>query len=266
MIVQIQNAIAALNGLATIANGGGKIFELYVMTGIANVLSQNPNWQVTLLDATGAPFPAAPAPPSPYIQRGGAPSGMPVTAPALAQNPSGIGILNLNTGAAYELWNGIQFRGRSGGLHEFDVALVPAALAAGTRASTDGIPLGRPILAIECKHIQKPRTPDEMRCLIARVYDVSLLVNHPLIPPKVPPNAQIYPTQAAPNGFLGPHISYLASNNANKTVMATSTGFSAGALSMVMYYRISPYPAVAPFTAAGAAFFANIAAWIATSL
>jgi hypothetical protein len=59
-----------------------------------------------------------------FVQRGGAPAAVP-PASAGPGNASAIGLRRPN-GDTWELWNGVQFRGRSGAHHEVDIALVPA--------------------------------------------------------------------------------------------------------------------------------------------
>jgi hypothetical protein len=95
------------------------------MTGIAERLLHL-SWTVRLQRSDGALFKVGDA----YIQRGGKPTGV---APAThgPNGPSSILISNPRTRTEWEIWNGIQFRGRSQALHEFDVAIVPRGLEGG---------------------------------------------------------------------------------------------------------------------------------------
>jgi hypothetical protein len=148
MIADVQTAIDAIAGSAVPLNnavGLGRIFELYVITGIAERLL-NLGWTVRLQRSDGALFSAG----DPYIQRGGKPTGV---APATqgANGPSSILISSPTTTTQWEIWNGIQFRGRSHALHEFDVSVVPRDLAVALRAATHvDFPFGRPVVAVEC--------------------------------------------------------------------------------------------------------------------
>jgi hypothetical protein len=69
-------------------------------------------------------------------------------ASAGANNASVIGMRRLGS-AVWELRNGIQFKERSGGLHEIDISLVPESVASNLRIA-GGCPLCRPRVAIEC--------------------------------------------------------------------------------------------------------------------
>lgn len=69
MINKVQDALDVLSALPVpvqSANGMGRIFELYVMTGIAEAL-QNIGWTIRLLGSDGRQL----APGEPFVQRGG---------------------------------------------------------------------------------------------------------------------------------------------------------------------------------------------------
>lgn len=143
MINSVQTALNSILqsfSLLNNATGAGRIFELYIMTGIASEM-QNRGFEVWLQRSDGTRI--LPGDPNRiFIQRGRAPTGIPA-ASAGPGNASAIGLRRLPTGDTWELWNGIQFRGRSGADHEIDIALVPAAVGNALRA-TGGRPFGRP--------------------------------------------------------------------------------------------------------------------------
>ncbi len=263
MIADVQAAINAVAASAVPlhhAAGLGRIFELYVMTGIAQRLLHL-GWTVQLQRSDGSPLTGG----DPFIQRGGKPTGV---APAVhgPNGPSSILISNPITGAEWEIWSGIQFRGRSHALHEFDVAIVPRGLALDLRASANvDFPFGRPVVAIECKDVQSAGSPDEMRTLVARLYDVTLTRSHTYLTGGAPVNA-IYPGRVGHSGYLPAHNTYRDSNLSTKSVLARTGAFSSGAIAMTSYYRIGPYDRVTPGTATAARLFDDVSSWIDRNL
>jgi hypothetical protein len=259
MITNVQAAIDAVAGSAVPLNsavGLGRIFELYVVTGIAERLLYL-GWTVQLQRSDGILFKVG----DPYIQRGGKPSGV---APSThgPNGPSSILIRHPRTLTEWEIWNGVQFRGRSHALHVFDVAIVPRGLASDLRAATNvDFPFGRPIVAIECKDVQSAGSPDEMRTLVARLYDVTLTRSHTYLTGGAPVNA-IYPIDVSHSGYMQAHNTYRDSNLSTKSVLARTGGFSSGAIAMTSYYRIGPYDQVTPGTATAAKFFDDVSNWI----
>lgn len=263
MINDVESALTALSGSPVplqSASGMGRLFELFVMTGIAEAL-QSQGWLVSVLRSDGLPL----APGDPFIQRAGKPTGV---APA-ADGKFGqctILIENPDTHAQWELWNGIQFRGRSNALHEFDVSVVPHQLALDLRSLPQtSFPYGRPNVAIECKEVSTAGSPDEMRTLVARLYDVSLIQGHTVLTANEPVK-QIYPVSPLGDGYIPAERNYRLLNFATKSALVRTSGFSSGAVSMTSYYCISPYGAIKPGTVAAASFFNEIAYWIDLNL
>jgi hypothetical protein len=238
----------------------GRIFELYVMTGIAEAL-QNIGWTIRLLGSDGRQL----APGEPFVQRGGKPTGIaPASRGKLGQ--SSILIQRSQSAESWEIWNGIQFRGRSGGLHEFDISIVPGDLADDLRRSTSGgVPFGKPVVAIECKDVTAPGSPDEMRALIARLYDVTLLGVHTYLTGGGQVN-QIYPVDCSNPGYLIAHKTFKIANRSTKSALVRTGTFSMGAISMTSHYGISPYASVTPGSVGAATFFNEISRWIDVSL
>ena len=64
---------------------------------------------------------------------------------------------------------------RSDARHECDVSVLPAVIGEALRAGGGGYPRGLPIAAIECKDKTTPGTPDEMRQMLARLFDLALI-------------------------------------------------------------------------------------------
>jgi len=70
-------------------------------------------------------------------------------------NASAIGLRKIASGSEWEIWNGIQFAGRSGATHEIDI-LVPRAVGTQLRL-TGGLPFGRPRVAIRVQGCRPTR-------------------------------------------------------------------------------------------------------------
>lgn len=263
MISDVQQALNALSALPVpvqSANGMGRIFELYIMTGIAENL-QTRGWTTGLLGSNGWTLGHG----EPFVQRGGKPTGV---APASRGNlgQSSIFIQRNPSANSWEIWNGIQFRGRSGGLHEFDVSIVPWDLANDLRSLTNGgFPFGKPNVAIECKDVAAPGSPDEMRALIARLYDVTLLEGHTYLTGGGQVS-QIYPEDCSNPGYLLAHKTFRVANRSTKSALVRTGTFSMGAISMTSHYGISPYAYVSPGSAGAATFFSEISNWIDANL
>jgi len=241
MIAAVQTALDSILGNSPALNyagGAGRIFELYIMTGIA-VEMQNRGFQVWLQRSNGTRI----LPGSPnqiFIQRGGAPTGIP-PASAGPGNASVIGMRRQN-GAIWELWNGVQFTGRSGARHEIDIGLVQGSVGDELRIA-GGCPFGRPRVAIECKDAATSGSVDEMRAFIARLYDLTVLTVHqPYLPTPLPTMA-ISP--GSPNGpFYTARGTYWAENRHSFNGIARQSGFTAGALAMTAYYGVEWHPSI----------------------
>jgi hypothetical protein len=179
MLPQIQAVLDLLAGSAahlTNANGAGRAFELFIITQIALELHSR-GYAVYLLRSDGvAQHPGTIG--ATFIQRGGAPNGV---QPAIngPYGPSSIVVQKQNDFPEWEIWNGIQFIGRSGGAHEFDISIVPKAVGDNLRALPGvGFPLGHGWLELECKDVSAKGGLDEMRAFITRFYDTTHLNWH----------------------------------------------------------------------------------------
>lgn len=247
------------------AKGPGRIFELYVMMRVAKAL-KDAGWTVEPLASNGNQIltPALPGIPKkhlPFIQRGGAPTGI---VPTLSENgPSSIKVSR--GGKSYEIFNGVQFRGRSGALHELDISIIPHALASALRAgASEGFPFGRARIAIECKDVGSVGSPDEMRSVVARMYDLTILEGH-LSYLKLP-NGFIFDSPMP--GFAEPAapVTYRSSNSQSLCVLARRSGLSSGAIAMTGLYKIQPYINVTHPSASANLLVKDVVAWININL
>jgi hypothetical protein len=261
MIPNVQVALdAVLGSAATLRNaaGAGRAFELFVMTGIALEL-QTRGFDVWLQRSDGSRI-------SPgdtdrrFIQRGGAPTGV-AGASQGTRNASVIGF-RWRQRSAWEIWNGIQFEGRSGALHEIDLAIVPESVGRTLRARPGGgAPTGRPRVAIECKDVTASGSVDEMRAFVARLYDLTLLnAHHAYLPVAGPPRA-IHPG-APPGGLHRPVITYWLENRRTQNIIARKTGFVHGAAAMTGYYSIAPHGGIVVGSANMGSLIDAVATWI----
>lgn len=236
-VPDIQNALDTIVGrVATLeaASGAGRIFELFVMSSIARGLL-NAGYSVWLQRSDGTVIQSG-DPDRRFIQRGGAPTGV-AAASAGPHNPSVIGFRR-GGGESWEIWNGVQFEGRSSALHEIDISIVPGAVGDAIRAA-GGIPLGRPRVAIECKDVGAPGSLDEMRAFIARLYDATLLVGHHRYLTFLQPRA-LHPGSPDEPKYR-PTQTYWAENHRTKNIIARRTGFTSGTAPLGEYHRIEPH-------------------------
>ncbi len=239
MIPNVQAALnAVLGSAATLRNasGAGRAFELFVMTGIAREL-QVRGFEVWLQrsDGSRSPEPILIR----FIQRGGRPAGLQEQARVQAMR-SVIGFRRAQ-GSKWEIWNGIQFEGRSGAQHEIDVAIVPESVGQALRARpTGGCPIGRPRIAIECKDAITPGSLDEMRAFVARLYDLTLLAAHHSYLNLAGPPQAIHPG-APPEPLHGPVNTYWQENRRTLNIIARKSGFVQGAAAMTKYHSVDPH-------------------------
>lgn len=261
MIPQVQAALNSILGnVATLrmAAGAGRAFELFVMGGVARAL-QVRGYDVWLQRSDGTRILPSDADRR-FIQRGGAPTG--IAGAAQGSGNAGTIGFRFKQRPAWELWNGIQFEGRSGATHEIDLAIVPASVGQALRARpAGGRPLGRPRVAIECKDVAAPGSVDEMRAFVARLYDITLLnSHHPHL--AVGGSAQtIHP--GSPAGSLhGSAISYWEENRRTLNLIARRSGFVAGAAAMTGYHSVEPHAGIAATSTAAQGLFDAVADWV----
>jgi hypothetical protein len=261
MIPNVQAALnAVLGSAATLrnANGAGRAFELFVMTRIALAL-QVRGFEVWLQRSDGSRI-SSTDPDRCFIQRGGSPTGV-AGASQGSSNASVIGF-RWDQRSKWEIWNGIQFEGRSGALHEIDLAIVPESVGRALRAQpAGGFPTGRPRVAIECKDVKTPGSIDEMRAFVARLYDLTLLAaHHPYLSVAGP--AQTIHPGAPPAPLHRPVSSYWRENHRTLNIIARKSGFVQGAAAMTGYHSVEPHSGIVVGAANTAALIDGVAEWI----
>ena len=261
MINDVRNALRAIVGSATNlqnAAGAGRVFELYIMTGIGHAL-QARGYNVWVQRSDGSRVLPTDSDRH-FVQRGGAPAGI---APGVQgpNNASSI-IFRRPHHLAWELLNGIQFEGRSTAFHEIDIAIVPEPVARTLRNSpSGGCPLGRPRVSIECKDVGTNGSVDEMRAFVARLYDLTLLpAHHPYLGVTGPPKA-IHPG-APPGSTHGPASTYWNENRRTLNVLARRTGFVSGTAALTRYYAVAPHGEIRVGTASSTQLMDDVADWI----
>lgn len=265
MITDVQNALNRILGNAANlrrANGAGRIFELFVMTGIAEKLDGRGH-DVWLQRSDGSRIlPSDPA--LDFIQRGGGPAGIPPAASG-ANNASCIGFQKIGSPQVWEIWNGVQFEGRSGAAHEFDLAIVPQQVGHELRL-IGGQPFGRPRVAVECKDAAASGNIDEMRTLVARLYDVTILNGHRFhLHLGLSPQA-IYPANFGGDPYHDSRDTYRQENLHSLNLFARRTGFAKGAAAMTGYHCIQPHGAIKAGSMEADTLFSDVVDWIDTNL
>lgn len=257
MIPSVSAALDAIVGRATTltnASGAGRAFELFVMTEVALGL-RGSGFSVWLQRSDGTKI--QPTDPNrQFIQRGGAPTGV---APA-SSGPNNASMIGFRWGhrPGWEIWNGIQFYGRSQATHEIDIAIVPESVGADLRIS-GGSPVGRPRVAIECKDVGTDGSLDEMRTLVARLYDVTLLHSHHRHLP-------YYPAQAIHPGTPGGSkhravVTYWQENRRTKNILARRTGFVGGTIPLARYHHIESHANITVGSPAVTDLVASVVEW-----
>lgn len=261
MIAEVKTALGAIIGTVPHfqpANGPGRAFELYVMTGVGLAL-RHLGYDVWVRRSDGSRMRPSERNPC-FVQRGGRPTGI-ASRRQGRNNASSIAFCR-GQGQVWELLNGVQFEGRSGALHEIDLAILPEEVAETIRnRPAGGYPRGRPRVSIECKDVGTNGTADEMRVFIARLYDLTILdLHHQHLGVTGPPSA-IHP--GAPPGLLhDPASSYWDENRRTLNVLARRTGFMKGATALTGHYAVEPHGGIEVGKAPAKRLMHEIADWI----
>lgn len=265
MIGDVKAALDAIvGGAANLrqAKGAGRIFELFVMTGIAEKLDGRGH-DVWLQRSDGTRISPGDANRD-FIQRGGGPSGIP-PASAGAGNASCICFQKKGSTQVWEIWNGVQFEGRSGAAHEFDLAIVPQQVGDDLRA-VGGSPFGRPRIAVECKDVAASGSIDEMRTLIARLYDVTILNGHRFHLGLGSSPQAIYPGSFGGFSYFNSQHTYRHENLHSFNLFVRRTGFAKGAAAMTAYHCIQPHGLITAGSTEANTLFTEVADWIDANL
>lgn len=267
-ITRIKRCLASILRIAPTLNqakGAGRVFELYVMMRLAKKLKDE-GWTVEPLASDGYPLLVPSIPPAtvharPFTQRGGKPTGIIPTIHANGASSIKIG----RSGKSYEIVNGVKFQGRSLATHELDIAIIPHQIAVALRAGVlEGFPYGRPQVSIECKDVVGNGTPDEMRSVIARMYDLTILEVH-LGPFKLQ-DGFIFDSPTGACAVPSAPKTYLVSNRASLSVLARRGGISKGASDMTGLFKILPYIDVEHNSSAANVLVDEMADWIGNHL
>lgn len=265
MIKDVQVALNTILGSVAHlrhAKGAGRIFELFVMTGIAERLNARGH-AVWLQRSDGTRMMPGDST-FDFVQRGGGPAGIP-PASAGARNASCIGFQKSASTHIWEIWNGVQFEGRSGAGHKFDLAIVPQQVGTELRVH-GGSPFGRPRIAVECKDVAISGSMDEMRTLIARLYDVTILESHQSHLGLSAPPQSIYPGNFGGSSYYNSRASYRSENLHTFNVFARRTGFAKGSAVMAAYHCIQPHGYITSGSKEADTLFIDFADWIDTNL
>ena len=259
MIGDVEKALQDIVGSVTTlldAAGPGRLFELYVMTGIARALKRR-GYDVWIRRSDGSRVLPNDAQRE-FVQRGGVPAGI----PPVSFGPSeGSSIVFSRHGPEWEMLNGVTFQGRSQALHEIDIAIVPGSVAASLRNGGGGSPTGRPRVSIECKDAGTNGSVDEMRAFVARLYDVTLLRGHHRYLPAPGPARVIHP--GAPSDAVNRASgTYWDENRRTLNVLARRTGFVKGAIVLSGYHAVAPYDGIAVGSASADELIDDVADWI----
>jgi hypothetical protein len=237
MLADVRRILRQLAGAAVSlqnAAGAGRAFELLLMTGIAGEL-QKRGYSVYLLRSDGVKQVPGSTPIT-FIQRSGVPGGIRPLVNG-ANGPTSIVFQKSSSLIEWEIWNGIEFVGRSGGTHEFDLAIVPKQLGDDLR-STGGRPFGHGWISIECKDVGANGSPDEMRAFLARIYDTTLLSLHAQYLGAGGALNRVHPLDPTQPGFGAVSATYRIENTETYNAIARRTGFTQGTVGMSNYYFI----------------------------
>lgn len=260
MITDVQNALnAVLGNVVNLQNaaGAGRVYELFVMTSIARELKQR-GFDVWLQRSDGTRVNPG-DPDLRFIQRGGLPTGVPGAGQG-ANNASSV-VFRWPRRLEWEIWNGVQFLGRSNASHEIDLAIVPASVGRALRSRPNGgSPTGRPRIAIECKDVGTAGSVDEMRAFIARLYDLTLLYAHHRYLPFTTPQA-LHPDSPTGPGHRAV-VTYWQENRRTLNVVARRTGFVAGAAALTGYHAVQAHEQVTVGSANATQLVDAVVTWI----
>ncbi len=173
VIAELRNLLRnfrAAHGLTAVPKGAGKALEAWLLIKLADEARSTGNWAVTLCRGDGMALPTG----APFVFR---------HQPGAigAASPIGPGFIriarNINPGdeVTLELHGVLQWLGRSGTRHEWDVSILPFSVGTALRNHGGGCPYGLPVVGYECKDILSPGTTDEIRQTLARLFDLAFV-------------------------------------------------------------------------------------------
>lgn len=262
--VHLAHLQALLHSFAThapqlaIAGGAGRAYELLVMLELAAEM-KNSSWNVDVFDSEEKPLLNS----GKFIQRAGKPSGIWPKSWG-NQGPAYIRF-RVPNGTWWEIWNGVQFIGRSKALHEVDISVVPHELGLKMRAlTTSASPTGHGLVSIECKEVATAGSLDEMRAFVARIYDTTLLRAH--TNNWKPKHHRIYLKNGAGFGFGSGSLSFFDDNTRSFGAVVRATGFAQGSSALASGYLVAQYPDVKLSSSQLSTFVHDVVAWISANV
>lgn len=218
----------AAHGTASVPSGAGKALEAWLVMKLAEQAAVLGSWTVTLRQGDTSALPSG-------------------AAFRLPSQPTAVGPSH-TTSACYvlfehrhdsqyslELHGSLQWRGRSGAVHEFDVSAIPSTIANRIRLNGGGYPHGLPIAALECKDKTSDAKLDEAREKLARMFDVVLVTS-----PKWGMECRIYEKINMTHWGIR-FDSYIKTFQNGLFGIVRAKGFQSGATTLCNHYNIKTY-------------------------
>ena len=166
----ILRAFRVAHSRSAIPGGAGKALEAWLHMTLAAEAHKTGNWSATLCQGDGTPL----APGAPFLFRN-QPGAI---GPAAPTQPGYVRLEHIrqhDPQMRLELHGGLQWIGRSGARHEWDISVLPADVGDAVRSGGGGYPSGLPVAAYECKDKASPGSSDEMRQTLARLFDLAFV-------------------------------------------------------------------------------------------
>ncbi len=101
-----------------------------------------------------------------------------------------------------------------------------------------------------------------MRAFIARLYDLTVLLQHQAYLSFPPPPQGIYPGSFGGNPFYAARFTYWQENRHSFNVIARRTGFASGAAAMTNYSSGEPHGFITVGSAEAAGLMDGVAQWM----
>jgi hypothetical protein len=226
----ILRQFSAAHSPATVPAAAGKALEAWLLMKIAQAANGHKQWRSSLRRGDGSRLAAGDE-----FRLPGGPSQIP------AANPLAPGYVLLERiphsshppDVSLELRGGVQWEGRSRAQHECDISVLPAEIADAIKNSGGGYPHGLPILAVECKDRADDGSIDEMRQMLARLFDLVLVT-----PPRHGPCRMFAPNR---HSWGMRQENYINSFAIGTFGIARATGFQSGAITLGNHYHIKCY-------------------------
>lgn len=230
-LLHILRRLRAAHGILAVPTGAGKALEAWILMKLAETASLLPGWTVTLRRGDGTQLPA------------GTSFAFPAKGSGIKRNNVGapgyvlLEYVGIEDQYRFELRGSLQWKGRSGALHECDISMLPAQIGEAIRNNGGGYPHGLPIVIIECKDKISKGTLDETRETLARLFDLALVTR-----PPTGISCRIYETCSAAPLYYGQRSSTYVSFFSKGTFgIARASGFQAGTATLCRHYHIGRF-------------------------